>query len=397
MTGPDAARQGPATAAVTGPTRRELHVLTPGDHFSPRTGSAIPTVVDGLCRALPGGRTRPGVLVQAGTYSDRYDSAECLEYPPVPARRADRLLDAAAGRLGLGRPGARRVLAAALAGQQVWPDATVLAHNAVPLVATVGPRHRAVLYAHNQLLRTYTRAEAGRALGGAAAVCAVSGALADQLASRLPPVVADRIRVVPNGVDTQHFTPRADPGRGDRLRVVFVGRMIRDKGADVLVDAVARLDRPDLELVLVGSRNFDAAAAPSPFEQDLRERAGPLGDRVRTVPFTPRAEVAQLYRDADVVVVPSRWAEPFALTVMEGMASGVPVVASAVGGIPEVAGDAGILVPPGDPDSLAAALEALADDESLRLSAGARARRWAEAHDWYWARGRLDSVLHEVD
>lgn len=375
----------------------EVHVLTPGDHFSPRTGSAIPTVVDGLCAALPPGTSpRPRVAVADGTYPDRYPSADPVGYPLAPARATDRYVDALAGRLGLPRPGVRRTLRPALAGQDAWTPGVVLAHNAPQLVPLVHDRHAAVLYAHNLLLRTYSAREATRVLGRAAAIVCVSGALAEQTADHLPASLRDRLRVVPNGVDTSRFAPRADPARGDRLRVVFVGRMIPDKGADVLLEAVARLGRDDVELTLVGSQNFDAGATPSPFERDLRTRAAALGTRVRLLPFTPRAEVAEVYRQADVVVVPSRWAEPFALTVMEGMASGVPVVASAVGGIPEVMGDASVLVRPDDPDELAAALEALADDEPLRRRIGAACRAWALAHDWAWSRGRLDAVLAEV-
>lgn len=385
---------GPAAGVARVP---EVHVLTPGDHFSPRTGSAIPTVVDGLCAALPAGTTpRPRVAVADGTYPDRYASADAIGYPLAPGRRLDRYVDAAAGRLGLPRPGVRRTLRPTLAGQDAWAPGVVLAHNAPQLVPLVHDRHAAVLYAHNLLLRTYSEREATRVLGRAAAIVCVSGALAEQTAEHLPPALRDRLRVVPNGVDTARFAPRADPARGERLRVVFVGRMIPDKGADVLLDAVARLDRDDVELTLVGSQNFDAGATPSPFERDLRTRAAALGDRVRLLPFTPRAEVAEVYRQADVVVVPSRWAEPFALTVMEGMASGVPVVASAVGGIPEVMGDASVLVRPDDPAELAAALEALADDEALRRRIGAACRTWALAHDWTWSRSRLDAVLAEV-
>jgi glycosyltransferase involved in cell wall biosynthesis len=387
---------------VTGPAAGvsrvpEVHVLTPGDHFSPRTGSAIPTVVDGLCAALPlDAAPRPRVAVADGTYPDRYASADAIGYPLATARPTDRYVDALAGRLGLPRPGVRRTLRPTLAGQDVWAPGVVLAHNAPQLVPLVHDRHAAVLYAHNLLLRTYSAREATRVLGRAAAIVCVSGALAEQTAAHLRPALRDRLRVVPNGVDTTRFAPRADPARGDRLRVVFVGRMIPDKGADVLLEAVARLDRDDVELTLVGSQNFDAGAAPSPFERDLRTRAAALGDRVRLLPFTPRAEVAEVYRQADVVVVPSRWAEPFALTVMEGMASGVPVVASAVGGIPEVMGDASVLVRPDDPGELAAALEALADDEPLRRRIGSACRTWALAHDWTWSRSRLDAVLAEV-
>lgn len=375
----------------------EVHVLTPGDHFSPRTGSAIPTVVDGLCAALPAGTApRPQVVVADGTYPDRYPSADVVGYRQAAGRRLDRYVDAAAGRLSLPRPGVQRELRPTVAAQDSWAPGVVLAHNAPQLVPLVHERHAAVLYAHNLLLRTYSRREADRVLGRAAAIVCVSGALAEQTADHLPARLRDRLRVVPNGVDTARFSPRADPARGERLRVLFVGRMIPDKGADVLVDAAALLGRDDVEVTVVGSQNFDAGAQPSPYERHVRERAAALGDRVRLLPFTPRAQVAEVYRQADVVVVPSRWAEPFALTVMEGMASGVPVVASAIGGIPEVMGDAGVQVRPDDPADLAAALAALADDESLRRRVGATCRKHALARDWAWARGRLDAVLAEA-
>lgn len=376
------------------PRRPELHLLTPGDHFSPRTGSAIPTVVDGLCAVLElPAAERPRVAVARGTYPDRYPSAVPLEYDLPAAGRADRYLDAAAGRFGLPRPGVRRGLRAALGTQDRLDDALVLLHNAPQAVPLVDPRHTPVLYAHNLLLRSYTRSEAGRVLDRAAAIVCVSAALAEQTAEHLPTGLRERLRVVPNGVDTARFRPRADPGRGDRLRVLFVGRMIPDKGADVLVDAVTRLGREDVELTVVGSANFDAGAGPGAYEREVSRRAAVLGDRVRLLPFTPRAEVAEVFRAADVLVVPSRWAEPFALTVLEGMASGVPVVASAIGGIPEAMGGAGVPVPPGDADALADALAALADDEGYRQRIGRQGRTRAEAGDWRWARERLDRAV----
>lgn len=387
-----------ATAPVPATRVPEVHVITPGDHFSPSTGSAIPTVVDGLCGALPDvpGLARPRVAVAEGTYADRYASADAVLYPPARAHRADRYLDALAGRAGLPRPGARRVLRPALGAQRDWERSAVLVHNAPQAIGLVDPRHVAVLYAHNLLLRSYSVREAGRALDRADALVCVSESLAEQTRPYLPPRLHSRIRVVRNGVDTAHFVPRADPARGDRLRVTFVGRMIRDKGADVVLDAVALLDRDDIELTIVGSQGFDARAPLSPFEQELHRKAAALGDRVRLRPFTARREVAGVYREADVVVVASRWLEPCPLTVLEGMASGVPVVASRIGGIPEIMQGTGVQVAPGDPADLAAALEALADDEALRLRTGAECRTWAEAHDWRWARTHLDAVLAEA-
>lgn len=380
---------------MTTPRRPELHILTPGDHFSPRTGSAIPTVVHGLCAALGPLPTAqlPRVAVARGTYPDRYPSARAMEYDLPSAGRLDRYRDAAAGRIGLPRPGVRRGLRAALRTQNAMDDGVVLLHNAPQGVPLVDTRHRAVLYAHNQLLRSYTRAEAGRVLDRVFAIVCVSAALAQQTADQVPASLHDRLRVVPNGVDTTVFHPRTDPARGERLRVMFIGRTIPDKGADVLVEAVLRRGGDDIDLTLVGSTNFDAAARLTDYERDLRRRAADLGDRVRMMPFTPRAELAELVRTADVLVVPSRWAEPFALTVLEGMASGVPVVASSIGGIPEAMGGAGLPVPPEDPDALAGALDALARDESYRQRIGREGRARAEAGDWAWARTRLDRAV----
>ena len=113
-------------------------------------------------------------------------------------------------------------------------------------------------------------------------------------------------------------------------------------------------------------------------------------------PFTDRSAIPDLLRSADVLVVPSRWAEPSGLTVGEGLASGLPVIASRVGGIPEVLGSAGILVEPDDALALAGEIRRLASEPELRASMGAEARAWAESHDWAWAWRRLRAVLSGI-
>lgn len=377
-----------------------VHVLTPGDHYSPRTGSAIPTVVHGLCSATPPGAARPTVVVARGTYAERYDDAHVVEYEPgAPLSVRERRLDAVRSRLGLQRTGARRAWAAALAGQHDWPAATVLLHNAPAAVGLVDHgRHVPVLYAHNQLLRTYSHREAGRALEHAAAVICVSEHLAQATADRLPPSLRGRVVVVPNGVDTRTLAPSGRVA-GPVLEVAFVGRTIPEKGPDVLLRAVAALvaaGRRDVRVRIVGSTGFSAEDPLTPYETSLRELAGPLGRAVSIEPFVARPRVAQILQAADVVVVPSVWAEPFALTALEGMAAGAAVIASAVGGIPEAVGDGGTLVPPGDVAALAEALAALADDRTLLAQRRAAARRWAEAHDWGRSRAALDTALERA-
>lgn len=381
----------PAPRAPAG-TARLVHLITPGDHFSPRTGSAVATVVHGLSATTPDDAPRPAVLVAAGTYPERYTSADTVEYP-LTARRSDRLVDGVLGRAVGVRPRARRTLRPALAGQRAWEPTVLLAHNLPQAVALVdAARHAPVLYAHNQLLRTYTRREAARALGPAAAIVAVSDHLAGELAPRLPAGLADRVVVVRNGVETAAFAAPERPDDGV-LSVVFVGRAVPDKGADVLVDAVVRLARRDVRLEVVGGAGFAPRAPLTPYERDLRRRAVPAADRIRFRRFVPRDVVPALLAAADVAVVPSLWPDPCPLTVLEGMASGAALVASAVGGIPETAGRAGTLVPAGDVDTLAGVLAALADDAALLRRRQLAAREHAAARDWAVVRAELDSAL----
>ncbi|KRD47373.1 hypothetical protein ASE27_03215 [Oerskovia sp. Root918] len=347
----------------------------------------MPTVVHGLCGATPTSAPRPRVLVARGTYSERYDSAESVEYPLRPGRRTDRYLDLALARTLAVRPAARATLRPALAAQSDWDPTVFFAHNlpqAVPLIDA--DRHAPVLYAHNQLLRTYDRREARRTLGPAAAIVAVSDYLAEALSSHLPPELRDRVVVVRNGVDAETFAPRTRTDDGV-LRVVFVGRTIPEKGPDVLVDAVVRLGRPDVHLLVVGSAGFDPEAPLTDFETSLRRAANPGGARVVFRRFVDRPGVVDVLREADVAVVPSRWPDPCPLTVLEGMAAGAAVVGSATGGIPETVRGAGVLVTPGSVDALAQVIEGLADspEEVARWSdagiARARSRTWSAVRD----------------
>ncbi|MGW8567302.1 glycosyltransferase family 4 protein [Isoptericola sp. NPDC055881] len=372
---------------------RLMHVLTPGDHYSPRTGSAVPTVVHGLCVGAPAGTPRPVVVVASGTYADRYDSAVVVEYAQAPEPgRWDRRLDVLRA-LALRPRSTRRPWAAALADQQAWEPSTVVLHNAPQAVPLVDRRrHSAVLYAHNMLLRSYSRAEAGRTLDQVDAIVCVSEFLAEATRARLPRSLRDRVHVVRNGVDPGRFRPAPRLDRG-RLEVVFAGRTIPAKGPEVLLRAALLLDRPDVHVTVVGSSGFSATDPLTPYEVRLRDLAGRLGTRATLRPFAARADVAALMAAADVVVVPSVWPEPFALTVLEGMAAGAAVVASAVGGIPEAVEDGGVLVPPGDAEALASVLGRWADDRAALGADRARAQRRAARRDWSVVAAELERVV----
>ena len=387
-----------------------LHAITPGDHFSPRTGSAIPTVVDGLATAAgrEGAPFRPFVVLDRTTMRPRYASASVIEYTGArgPTRR-ERVIDLARGRVGLSRSAVARFYEPVAEAIRTREPALVLAHNAPVLHSLLRDTgHRVVLYAHNDLLRTYSRRESARILDGVAAIVCVSESLAERMRRALPGRLASLVRVVRNGVDCAQFKPSPETDernpsaerqtQDDPLRIMFVGRMIPEKGADVLIRAAAILARDDLEFVLIGSYGFDRNAAFSTYETRLRELASEAGARIRFEPFVDRSRLPATLHEAGILVVPSRWPDPCPLTVGEALATGRPLVVSRIGGIPEVVGPAGRYVEPDDPIALAAALAELADNADLRRRMGVDARRHAEAHDWSWAWSNLRRVLEEL-
>jgi glycogen(starch) synthase len=176
-------------------------------------------------------------------------------------------------------------------------------------------------------------------------------------------------RVVFNGVDPDEARNTLDEETGFGRYVLAVGRLVPQKGFDVLIDAFASAELDDLELVLAGE-GFE--------HEPLDRRAAALGlaDRVHLIGAVDRARLGALLRGARVFAFPSR-DEPFGIALLEAMAAGVPAVASAAGGVTEFASDGenALLIPSGDAHALARALARAANDEPLRrrLREGGRA------------------------
>lgn len=384
-------------------TRPVVHAITPGDHYSPRTGSAIPTVVHGLANASAhdalGARWQHHVLVAAGTFRPRYESARVVEYQsaPLPTSIA-RVRDAVAGRVGLPRRAAEGTWAPVATSLAGLPPSVVVAHNAPVLPSLVDTeRHRVVLYAHNELFRSVAPAEALRTLDMVSAIICVSEDLADRTARSLPPTLSSRVRVVHNGVDPEQFAPRGGASPRPSIRFMFVGRVVDAKGPDVLLRAAALLPSDRIEVVVVGSAGFDPQSPLTRYERSLRRIAAREGIAVTFQPFVDRDAVPDLLRTADVFVMPARWQEPSGLTLSEAMASGIPVIASRVGGIPEVVGDAGVLVAPDSPGALAQEMRRLLEEPALRKELGSRGRARAVENDWSRSWSQFRRVLEDVE
>lgn len=207
-----------------------------------------------------------------------------------------------------------------------------------------------------------------------------------------------RVRVVPPGVDLTTFRPgdrgEARAGLGlpaDAVVLLFVGRIQPLKAPDVLLRAAGELLRRDpglrdrLVVAVLGGLSGSGLARPGALTGLIEEEG--LQDVVRLAQTLPREELARWYRAADLLVVPSHH-ESFGLVAVEALASGTPVVAARVGGLPHAVGEVGVLVDGHDPrdwaDALAAALDRLRTDRadwSARAVAHARGFSWERTVD----------------
>ena len=210
-----------------------------------------------------------------------------------------------------------------------------------------------------------------RRLERAHALACVSGAVAAQFRRRAL-VLHDGLVRVPE--PAERGAARAELGvPADRFAVALLGRISDWKGQDVLARALAE---PALaEIGAVGLVAGDAFPGNERFEHDLAALAGRrgLGERLRLLGF--RGDVETVLGAVDAVAVPSTRPDPLPNSALEAAAAGLPVVAAAHGGLPEIVrdGETGRLVPPGDHVALAAALRGLADDPGTAHSLGAAA------------------------
>jgi glycosyltransferase involved in cell wall biosynthesis len=173
---------------------------------------------------------------------------------------------------------------------------------------------------------------------------------------------------------------QASPPTGeadDRPLAVFAGRLVREKGADLLVRAFADVVKavPDARLVLAGD---------GPERSRLERQIGrlDLGSHVELLGHVTRPELERRFETAWVQAVPSRWPEPFGIVAAEAMMRGTAVLAADIGGLSELVehGATGWVVPPNDPDELAAALASLLSDRPRVLTLGAAGRAFARQH-----------------
>jgi len=370
------------------------------DYYPPHVGGGVERVVSELC----GGLVRKGHTVRVLTLATRPAPAEQVDGAASVVRVPATDLTTAVGfqfAVSVRLPFALRRQA-----REFRPD-VVHAHNfffrtteaaalpglglgGVPLVTTL---HLGRPEGGSPFLRFLMRgyeATAGRVIVRRTShVTAVSEAVAAHArrmtGGRVP------VTTVPNGVDLDRFRPASPAEPVTRKVVLFVGRFVPNKGPDVLLRSAPAVlaQHPETSFLFVGD---------GPMHSRLERLARSLSVS-HAVHFPGlRNDVDDLMRDASVFARPSHL-EGLPLTVLEAMASGLPVVATPVGGTPELVrdGETGYLVPPDDPEALAGAICSLLDDPQHARRMGRRGRATVEAgYGWDSVTERTEDVYREV-
>jgi spore coat protein SA len=291
------------------------------------------------------------------------------------------------------RRGFRGLIEQLTAGDTVW------VHNRPEVAAAIcAPVHRAgaktVLHMHNLHLQATSR-RAMRELD-VDRIVYVSRYLEE--ASRSALVRPAQVEVLYNGADGELFQPKLKCACAAEkpMRVLFAARLVKEKGPHLLVEALGRLLREGVavEGVIVGGVEF-GDSRPDAYVEALQESAP---SNLSFHPYCAGAELVRLFQEADVFCLPSVWDDPFPLAPLEAMATGLPVVASRSGGIPEALFDGGgMLVERDSVESLTAALRTLAQDPWLRRELAEQAVQSFQRHfRWEHVQGNYRAIVGRV-
>ena len=356
-------------------------ILPPREGFGPGRTGAVGLIVHRLAAAMPGSPFRSAIVCgeQAG---------------PVFADVETHIARPPWWRIGNIN---QRYAAGALQILRRLSPALVEVHNRteVALALAAGlPEIPVSLILHNDPLtmrQARSVAERTRLLGCLARVVTVSDFLRRRLLEGIPNP-STQPDILANCIDIASLPP---PAVRDR-KILFVGRVVPEKAPDAFVAAcAAALPRlPGWRAEIIGADRFRQDSPDTDFTRGIRATAQAAG--IALLGYQDHPDVLAALARTAIVVMPSRWQEPFGLTALEAMASGAVLLCSARGGLPEVGGDAAIYVDPDDPAGMADAIVALANDPG-RLAALSRAgRERAGKFDLGPTRRRLDAIRGSI-
>ncbi|MCU1459949.1 MAG: glycosyltransferase [Acidimicrobiales bacterium] len=199
------------------------------------------------------------------------------------------------------------------------------------------------------------------------------------------------MRVIGLGIDVAQFAPSAPPRISDQFHLGYVGRLERHKGVAVLIEAIAPVEGTYLEIYGDGPARDEL--------ESLVQRKG-LAHRVTFHGFRSHGELPGVYQSLDALALPSlrtrTWMEQFGRVAVEAMASGLPVLVSDVGALPEVVGDAGVSVPAGDIAAWRQAIASIIADPCARSELGKMGIAQAQTYSWHCIAAAHLSLYREV-
>lgn len=343
---------------------RILTILPPRERYEAGHAGAISLLVDRLADAgdIVAGSGAVGVALPGGWY-------RALTIPRIPLSYGWRFRLSCVAMMRSFRPALTEV------------------HNRPDLarfLARFGPV-RLVLHNDPCTMRGARSVRQREDLARHVLVCGVSDWVIQRFREGCGPI---RTEIQPNCLDLSALPVT----RKRKKTVLFAGRVVADKGVDAFVRAWSniRASHPGWRAVIMGADRFGPDSPETPYLKQLRPLAAAAG--VMMTGYRPHDAVLDAMAEAAIVVVPSRWQEPFGMTALEAMGCGAAVVASPEGALSDLVGDAALLAAPDEPGALEQALGRLMKDDGLREKLGAQGRERAVRFDVGIARTRVQEL-----
>lgn len=240
-------------------------------------------------------------------------------------------------------------------------------YEAVLPIKRLSPQASIILHMQNDhLVEAHNPKRVEESCHAADKIAFCSEYLRNNVLQTFPSLSAQKTFVIFNGAD-ESYTPISTRLLAGDPRLLFVGRIVPQKGLHLLLEAIDNVFEryPKATLRIVGGLNF-GVEEENDYLRSLRQKASAWEDRIVFVGPVPHDQIASEFAKADLFVCPSIWNEPLGMVNAEAMACGLPIVAFARGGIPEIVGDAGILVHETTAQSLAEAINTVLSDVALR-------------------------------
>ncbi|WP_323991413.1 glycosyltransferase family 4 protein [Nguyenibacter sp. L1] len=370
---------------------RVMTVLPPRERFAPGCSGVIGLLVHRLAGA--------GDLVVGAAVDDPFADVAFRAVPRAWLPISGALRGGALGGAGRYAAGVARLV------REIGPDMVEI-HNRPDIAWALArrfPRLRMVLFLHNDppAMRGARKPGQRAAIARRMRVVAVSdwvrGRFLDGVSEDVPggAGLAGRVEVAANCIDLASLPAPLPPEARERV-ILFAGRVVADKGADSFVAACGMVlpELPGWRAVMIGADRFGADSPETPFLAALRPAARAAG--VELAGYLPHRRVAEAMARAAILVVPSRWPEPFGVVALDGMAGGAALIVAPRGGLPDVVGEAALQAEPDPPAMLAAAIRRLARSPEERAEFSARGLARVQAFDRPAARMRLEALRRRV-